>query len=87
MQKELLKGSVGSNETNTKSSAPATKKLLTVETDSGTGVPLKTKENSEKDAYSSQAQSEFEMKFKKLFNKERYLAEKQKPLKRNWIVF
>ena len=39
-------------------------------------------ENSEKDAYSSQAQSEFEMKFKKLFNKERYLAEKQKPLKR-----
>jgi putative glycosyltransferase (TIGR04372 family) len=39
-------------------------------------------ENSEKDTYSSQAQSEFEMKFKKLFNKERYLAEKQKPLKR-----
>jgi hypothetical protein len=26
MQKELLKGSVGSNKTNTKSSAPATKK-------------------------------------------------------------
>ena len=49
MQKELLKGSVGSNKTNTKSSAPATKKQLTVETDSGTGVPLKTKENSEKD--------------------------------------
>ena len=49
MQKELLKGSVGSNKTNTKSSAPATKKQLTVETDSGTGVPLKTKENSEKE--------------------------------------
>ena len=41
MQKELLKGSVGSNKTNTKSSAPATKKQLTVETDSGTGVPQK----------------------------------------------
>jgi len=38
-QKELLKGSVGSNKTNTKSSAPSVKKQLTVETDSGTGVP------------------------------------------------
>jgi len=47
MQKELLKGSVGSNKTNTKSSAPATKKCLTVETDSGTGVPQKTKEKAE----------------------------------------
>ena len=47
MQKELLKGSVGSNKTNTKSSAPATKKQLTVETDSGTGVPLKAKEKGE----------------------------------------
>jgi hypothetical protein len=47
-QKELLKGSVaGSNKTNTKSSAPATKKQLTVETDSGTGVPLKGKEKGE----------------------------------------
>tara|TARA_B110000285_G_C15136705_1_gene627463 strand:- start:1259 stop:1444 length:186 start_codon:yes stop_codon:yes gene_type:complete len=45
VQKELLKGSVAaSNKTNTKSSAPATKKNLTVETDSGTGVPLKAKE-------------------------------------------
>ena len=39
-------------------------------------------ENFERDAYFSQAQSEFEMKFKKLFNKERYLAEKKKPMKK-----
>ncbi len=39
-------------------------------------------ENFERDAYFSQAQSEFEMKFKKLFNKERYLAEKKKPIKK-----
>jgi hypothetical protein len=49
MQKELLKGSVGSNKTNTKSSAPATKKQLTVETDSGTGVPLKTGDKTDTD--------------------------------------
>ena len=46
MQKELLKGSVGSNKTNTKSSAPATKKQLTVETNSGTGAPSKEKDDS-----------------------------------------
>ena len=48
-QKEALKGSVGSNKTNTKSSAPATKKQLTVETNSGNGVPLKEGQKIESD--------------------------------------
>ena len=50
-QKEALKGSVtGSNKTNTKSSAPAmVKKNLSVETDSGSGVPIKSSEEIETD--------------------------------------
>lgn len=42
-QKEALKGSVGSNKTGTKSSAPAIRKpQLTLETNSGSGAPAKS---------------------------------------------